>query len=264
MRPLVLYLNEMSCNLGGLGPIEMQFHAIGAVAALQATVRIRSDTSLRLPRPFGQITFGDGMLTFGQLFPGHSDKLILLKRHVDRAPYGPASEIDKEVVYNGTVGIGMSWAHFDASFVLSMGHAAPWSELTICAEEHTLDEIGVFKSAVVHIRNLATPAHAAHWRQEIEDYGGDPARSSLLYRGGQFVIRMHLCDHDPPHIHVYSHPDETRSCLAKIRIDNQDILEGLLPSAVRRDVMGILVQKKEILMAGWSRCRRGLPPLQIQ
>ena len=259
----VIYLNELSCLFEGLSLDAMRPHVDSAIAAVQAAVRIRNDTTVSLDRPLSQLTLGEGCYTFGAVLPGPNNRVSVFKRMLDRAPFGPVYQLDCEVCFGGSVGVGLTWADHKRSFVLSMGHTAHWANHTIAAQRRTIDDLGNLNTTPVEIANLAVPQHAQAWRTRIEEYGMEPARSSLLYRGNQFVIRMHLDDHEPPHIHVYPHADQTTKFLAKVRIDNGDVLEGQLSSSVRNEVFEVLATYRPAFMEGWHRCRRGQLPVQL-
>jgi hypothetical protein len=203
-------------------------------------------------------------LTFAAILPGQNDRFSVMKRLVDRSPYGTMTALSVEIFCENQVGIGMSWAHSDASFVLSIGHTAPWSDIAIAAERHSLDEAGALLSTPVHIDNLATPDHARNLRLRIVDYGRDIASSSIVFRCDHYVIRMFLLDHGFPHVHVYPRPDDTHDLMAKIRVDTRDLLEGQLSSAERREIMPLLERNRNTLLEGWRRCRAGQLPLQIE
>ena len=264
MRPLVIYFNEMSCGLRGLRVQAIHGHVDATIAALQETGRLRSDTNLRLPKPLREITLGDDSVTFSQLFEGRNNIFSVLARWIDRTPYGQVAAREKEVAYDGQVGVGMSWAHFEGTFVLSVGHPPPWSDATVPAEERSLNAEGDVVSADVAIKNLATAAHVAEWRQAIADYGLDMANSCRIYGGGAYEIRMYVGDHEPAHVHVYDGTGAAGVLLAKMRIDNEDVLDGYLPPPIRRDVRSVLGRNKDVLRDGWSRCRNGCHPLSIQ
>ena len=261
---LIIYLNELSCSAVGPGIGAIRLLVEQAISALREAVRIRDDTTLRLPMPVSGMVFGAGNITLAQLFPGRNNIFSVLRRCVDRAPFCPVTDLDKEVVINGQVGVGLTWAFYDRSFVLSMGHAVPWSGINIVGVANSIDELGALVTSEVEIRNVATVAHVGIWRVAICDYGRDEASSSIVYRGGQFVIRMFPIDHDPPHVHVYAHAADTSNLLAKVRIDNGDVMRGYILPAIRSDVFRVIVDKRERLMESWVRCRAGRLPLELE
>lgn len=254
---LIIYFNEISCEMLNLSLEAVRSHVTESISALQEIGRLRRDTALKLPKPLATITMTESQFTFAQLFSGRNDKFSILKRYIDRAPFRccDAYSIGKDVVYKETIAIGMSMAHSEKSFTLSIGHSIPWSEVVIKADEHYLDENGDFQSVAIDISNLASPDHVLYWRNAIEEYGMTIASSSLIYQGA-FEAKMFFDDHDPPHIHIYPFD-------AKIRIDNGDLLEGNLPSGICKDVSLLVSAKREVLMAGWLRCRRGCHPFRI-
>jgi len=264
MRSLVIYLNELSCVCEGLGIEAIRPHVVNAIAALQDVGHIRRDTSVRLHQPLRQITCGMGRFTLAEVLPGQNDRFSVLKRYVDKNPCDAVPALDREVRYKGQSAIGLGWADQEDSFVMSLGHTPPWSNHVIPAERQTLDAQSGLVAGVVEIRNLATRGHAEMWRADIEGYGKDIAKSSLLYRGNQFVMRMHLDDHDPAHVHIYAHSTDTRALLAKVRIDNGDILEGALSTPMRREIGEVLARNREALMEGWDRCRSGQLPFAVK
>ncbi|MBI3986037.1 MAG: DUF4160 domain-containing protein [Lentisphaerae bacterium] len=119
------------------------------------------------------------------------------------------------------------------------------------------------KITSVEIGNLAIPAHAVFWRAHIEDYGRDVANSSIVYQCAEFVMRMFFDDHGYPHVHIYPHASGTRDLIAKIRIDNNDNLEGHPSSAMRRKVLAVIAGNRGALLENWKRCREGRHPYLI-
>jgi hypothetical protein len=112
----------------------------------------------------------------------------------------------------------MTWADQDGTFVFSFGYSEPWSGQAISCQRNSLDESGEITVTSIAIGNLAIPAHVDVWKNRLQDYGNDPAKSSLLYEGTGFVMRMHLHDHDPPHIHIYPRRSDTCDRIARVNI----------------------------------------------
>lgn len=260
---LIIYLNELSCRNCCLDVDGWRVHVKNAIFAIRDACRLRDDIALNLLCPFGGVMFGGENVTFAQLFRGRNNELSILLNVLDRSTTCPSLPNEKDVVVGGDSGKGLGLAHASASFVLSVGHSRPWTSFVISAFECTLSaENGLIESAI-DVNNLATPAHVVHWNEKIVNYGRTIAASSLLHRGGTFFVRMHLGDHNPPHVHIYQHVDDTSNCLAKVDIETGDFMSGSLGGGMRREILRFISENRLRLMDGWRRCCAGQLPLEI-
>jgi hypothetical protein len=264
MNPLIIYLNELSYACEKQTLQEIRFHLKNAISAIRSIFRIRKDdVFLGLDRPFAQITLGDEKLPFAAILPDRNDILSVLKRIIDRNPFPLAYSDTEEIRYHNRVAVGMGWAYRDKSLILSFGYVSPWSETKVVADLHQIDSNCELIVTPIEIGNIATSEHAVLWQKIIEDYGKDIAKSSLLHNGKGFVIRMHMADHPPPHIHIYRHIDDRSTVLAKIRIDTGDLFYGQLSAAMLNEIREIIAHNKTTFMEGWARCRDGKLPVAL-
>ncbi len=264
MRTLVLYLNELSCLCNGLAQEDIASYLENAILAANRVQTLRKDAYLRTHCKLGELTLGDGHFALGALLPGTNGRLAQLKRMVDKAPCGPVTACMREVWCEGQLTIGLSWADLDDSFVLSLGHRHPWSERSIPCERHTISEPCELNRLTIDVCNLSTMADVDHWTQRIVNYGKETASSSLLYRGTGFVMRMHFHDHPPPHVHIYPRLGDTNDLIARVRVDNGDIMDGTLSSALNSEISGVLHSHRDELLESWANIQSGKLPVKIQ
>lgn len=262
MRPLIIYVNELSFAFEGLDVPGIKLHVQSAIRALYAASLLRGDMRVSLPQPLGQISLGQQQLILAAVLPGPNTDLSLLKRVVDRAPCVPVHAQNNEVQVEGRIAVGLSWAHREDSLGLSFGYAAPWDWREISAEWHVLNGNGNVTVSDVMVRNAAVPAHVEYWRQHIEEYGRDLAASSLVHECREFAARMFFDDHGYPHVHIYRQAND-RALMAKVRIDNCDILEGAMAGPLRRAVFAMIEGNRAELWESWDRCRKGLHPFVV-
>lgn len=241
-------------------------HLDKMILAANKVVGKRKDSFIRMHCKLGELILGDEHLTLGALLPGTNGRLSQLKRMVDKAPCGPILESLREVRCSGQISTGLSWADFDDSFTLSIGHSPPWSEISIPCERHTIDELCIIKAQQIHVRNIAAVSHVDSWSHTIEDYGKDFASSSILYKGNGFVMRMHFHDHPPCHVHLYPRPGDTKDLIARLRVDNGDIMSSSssLSSAMRDEARQVIKDYRNELLEGWANIQSGKLPLKIQ
>jgi hypothetical protein len=159
--------------------------------------------------------------------------------------------------------IGLSCADKDGTFVSSFGYSELWSGQAISCQRHSLDESGKITVTSIAVDNLAIPAHVDVWKKRIQDYGNDPAKSSLLYEGTGFVMRMHLHDHEPPHLHIYPRRGDTGDRIARVCIDNCDLLDGSLSSAMDHEITDVITRNRKTLLDGWHAIKTGKLPLKL-
>jgi hypothetical protein len=218
MRTLVIYLNELSCYFEGHSHDSIRTHVINTIATVRKVSEKRGDTILRMNCRLADLTLGTEHLPLAAILPGPNDRFTQFKRLLDKSPCGPITNLDSEVRYGEQIPIGMTWADQDGTFVFSFGYSEPWSGQAISCQRNSLDESGEITVTSIAIGNLAIPAHVDVWKNRLQDYGNDPAKSSLLYEGTGFVMRMHLHDHDPPHIHIYPRRSDTCDRIARVNI----------------------------------------------
>jgi O-glycosyl hydrolase len=157
----------------------------------------------------------------------------------------------------------MTWADIDGSFVFSFGHCTPWTDQAIPCQRHVLEPSSNVIITPAQVCNLSTTVHAAAWQQRIQDFGKDAAKSSLLYEGTGFFMRMHLHDHDPAHVHIYPRRGDTGDRIARVRIDNCDKLDGSLSSAMDHDITDVITRHRKTLLEGWESIKAGKLPLKL-
>lgn len=264
MHPLVLYLNELSCACDGVSRDDMTRHISNTIAAVNEVAKQRDDTIVRMHCRLGDLTFGTHQLSLGAVLPATNDRFAQFKRLLDRSPCGPVTALTREIRYAGQSPIGLTWADLDDSFAFSLGHCTPWSERAIPCERHSMDEATNMTIAVVNVCNLATTADAEHWEQRINDYGKDAARSSILYEGSGFCVRMHFHDHPPAHIHIYPRRGDTADRIARVRIDNGDKMDGALSSAMDHEIADFITRNRAALTESWERVQAGRLPLKTE
>jgi Domain of unknown function (DUF4160) len=263
MRTLVLYLNELSCGFEGLDRDNIRTHVVNTIATVRAVAIHREDTVLRMHCRLAELTLGAEHTTLGAILGGPNDLFTRLKGLLDRAPCGPVTRLDQEIRYGQRVPIGMTWADIDGSFVFGFGHCAPWTDEAIQCQRHVLDRSSNVVITATQVCNLATTAHADAWQQRIQDFGKDAAKSSLLYEGTGFFMRMHLHDHDPAHVHIYPRRGDTGDRIARVRIDNCDKLDGSLSSAMDHEITNVITSHRTALLEGWRLIQQGRLPLRL-
>ena len=263
MCSLVLYLNELSCACESLTKEGIGRHLINTITTIREVTKIRENIKLRMHCRLSNITFGRDRLSLGQILTEKNDRLAQFKRLIDKMPCDHIVNSTSGVMYNGKPATGLAWADRDNSFVFSLGHASPWSNCTIKCVRQSMKDDTEITDTPINIRNLATVSHVYYWRSRIQDYGDAPAKSSLIYEEERFFIRMHLDDHGYPHVHIYPRKSDTRDCIAKIRVDNKDILEGLPDTNLKTDIMKVITSNEKKLLKGWENIRRGKHPLKL-
>ncbi len=264
MRPLVLYLNELSCGFKDLTLDSIRLHVVNTITTLRKVSQQREDTILRMHCKLSDLVLGQEHLPLAAILPGSNDGFTQFKRLLDKAPCSFVTNLDHEVRCGEQTSIGLAWADLDDSFVFSFGHSEPWSSQAISCQRYVLDKSANINTTAIEVRNLATETHAEVWKKHLKDYGSNPAKSSLLYEGNGFFMRMHLHDHDPPHLHIYPRRSDMRDRIARIRIDNCDLMDGSLSSAMNREISEVITRHRTTLLEGWKACRAGKLPLRLE
>jgi len=264
MSTLVLYINELSFQCGGIPLSDLSDYLNKLIEAANKVSTLRDGVFVRMHCKLSELTLGDNHYTLGAILPGVNGRLSQLKRLVDKTPYEPLLNCMQEVQYNGQKAIGISWADLNKSFGLSLGHTQPWSETSISCERHSMNESCEIETKPVEVRNIANVAHVNFWTQAINDFGKQYAGSSILYKGNGFVMRMHFDDHPPCHVHIYPHLDSTEYLIAKLRVDNGDIMKGSLSADMYYEVIQVITEHRLELIESWENIRVGKKPLHIQ
>lgn len=153
------------------------------------------------------------------------------------------------------------WAVTNGAFVLSFVSEAQWTKEEFDAEICTCEVGDHAVKRSVKIKNISSVQHAEHWRGDLETYGEQRARSTEIYAGPDFSLRMYLGDHPPPHVHVFL-PSEPLRCVGKVRFDIEpEYLEvDGLKGRLRSEVLRFVVDKREQLSRSWERCEGGDHP----
>lgn len=243
---------------------EIASHLEEAIVSINGVLTLRRDAFLRMHCKLAEFTLGDEQFTLGALLPGTNGRLSQLKRIVDRAPCGEMTACLREVRHDGRLAIGLSWADLDESFVVSLGHSQPWAGVSIPCDRHVIRESCELDELAIEVCNLAKAADVDHWKTRITDYGKEFANSSLLYEGNRFVMRMHFDDHPPAHVHIYPRRGDTHDLIARVRVDNGDIMDGSLSSALNAEIRGVLRSHRVELLESWTNIQVGRPPVKIQ
>lgn len=75
-----------------------------------------------------------------------------------------------------------------------------------------------------------------------------------LHAMGRVKIKVFGRDHRPAHFHVIAPTFE-----ALVQIESSAILRGMMPAAVRRDVLAWAANNRVALVAEWNRCNPDIP-----
>jgi len=260
----VLYLNELSCACEGLAREEIASHLENMIDAVRKVTLLRGDAIMKMHCKLRELTLGNECLSLGSVLPGTNGRLSRLKRMLDRAPCGPVLSCMREVRFNGQNAIGLSWADLSDSFVVSVGCHPHWSAEAISCERCLMDDSANISIMSIEVRNLSRVSHVDFWRQSIHGYGKEIASSSILYEGTRFTMRMHFHDHPPAHVHIYARRGDTHELIARVRVDNCDIMSGSLSSAMNEEIMNLIRRERVGLLESWANVQAGRLPLIIQ
>ena len=91
----------------------------------------------------------------------------------------------------------------------------------------------------------------------------DSARSSILYEGRGFFMRMHFHDHEPPHVHIYPRRGDTANRIARVRVDNDDVLDGTLTSKMADEIYSVISRNRSALLESWTNIKAGRLPVLL-
>jgi Domain of unknown function (DUF4160) len=268
VKTFVIFLNELSFACA-LSPEAMRPHVLSTLATVRAARRIRSDIVVAGNVPLSSVFLGDGTHSIGAVLRGDAnrDEWRFLRGLDQSSPWSshPGSTRSgdfEEITFDGQIAVGMLWAKQNESAIVSFPFPPIWADSSVPAVFHKMDEASNIDSSEVAIPNLSTPEHAEVHRRLIENYGRTVSASSLIYEGDGFFVRIWFHDHDPPHFHVLMRRD-TSDTVAKYVIETLDLMEGQLPSSVRKKVEEWARGRTEELMRSWHRCRAGLHPFVV-
>lgn len=263
MRPLPIYLNDLSCDFIGITNDAICSYVENVIDALVETNSIQG-IAVRLPKALGEITLGNSHdMTLARVLAKRQDKMRVLSRLIDKSCKDETSEADEKVGYDKKYSFGMTRAHQNDSFVFSFGYTPHWSGDKIKAEKYPITQTGNSYTSPVEIRNLASSNNVNYWKNKIEEYGSDASMSSIIYKSSLYAIKMFCYDHSPPHIHVYKHSSDPQSFLAKIKIHNGEVMEGRMEKSLP-ELRSLIEKNKNQLLLSWEKCQRGELPLWIQ
>jgi hypothetical protein len=270
VKRLAVFLNELSfaCSMS---PEAMLPHVLSTLAAIRAARRIRADMVLVGLVPVSQVLLADGTCTMAAVLRGdvQRDEWRFLASLDQASPWSgyPQAVVPgqlEEVIFQGQSAIGMLWATRNDSTIASFAFPPNWADSSVQAELHQIDDTGSgFNSVEIAVPNLSGPEHVAAHRELITTYGRDLAKSSLIYEGDGFFVRIWFTDHPPPHFHVMLRRD-TSDAAARYAIDTVDLLSGQLSPPVRRRVEEWARARRDELMSSWIRCSNGQHPFRIE
>lgn len=124
-------------------------------------------------------------------------------------------------------------------------------------------EDSVHESVSVECRNMSMLNHVDFWRDALLDFNYIESASSTVFQNDDFLLKMYLHDHDPPHIHVYQSGNLGR-CVGRVRFDYVEVMEDEgFSGSVRKSVLSLLHERQEALLRAWDRCRSGNLPNRI-
>jgi hypothetical protein len=194
-------------------------HILSTLSAIRGAKRIRADIVVVGHVPLAQAVLGDGTCSLAAVLRGdvNKDEWRFLSSLDQSSPWSGYSqgiapgELQK-VVFQGQSAIGMLWARQNDSTIVSFAFPPNWANRSVHAELHQIDETGENLSSIgVEIPNLSRPEHVETHRELITTYGRNLAKSSLIYEGDGFVIRIWFNDHPPPHFHVMLRRDTSEA-----------------------------------------------------
>lgn len=270
MKSLAVFLNELSLACS-MSPEAMLPRVLSTLAAIRAARRIRVDMVVVGHVPLSQVLLGDGTCTMAAVLRGDVNReewrfLASLDQASPWSAYPQAVAPGQleEVIFQGQSAIGMLWARRNGSAIVSFAFPPNWGDSSVQAELHQLDNTGInFGRIEIAVPNLSGLEHVAVHRELIATYGRDLAKSSLIYEGDGFFIRIWFTDHPPPHFHVMLRRD-TSDAAARYAIETLDLLSGKLAPPLRRRVEEWARGRREELMSSWTRCSNGQHPFRIE
>lgn len=269
MRPLIIFLNELSCTFSVLDSQVVRERMLVTLNAIMAVKRIRRDLLIGSHIPLSKVSFGDGSQSFANILSGNDYReewrfLQNLQNYSPWDAYPGAKQPSpiEEVYFLEQRAHGMTLAFKNETATFSFSFIEHWSDERIGAQHCSLSDEGDIICSNITIRNISNQKHVDYWQDPLRDYGHDVSYSSLIYSDSGFVIRMFLDDHDPPHIHLLENSNS--SCtMAKIAIKTLDCIKGQIQPNLERKVKELVKNNRDTLMENWNRCRNGVMPISI-
>jgi hypothetical protein len=270
MRQLVMFLNELSYEPArGVPADQILPIVLSTVHAARTIKSLRSDVLLAGMPSIAKVSIGADEHSLATILRGdiHKDTwrfLVGLQQSSpwDACPNSYWPHDMEEVRCNGRPGHGLLWAKKTDSFVLSVGFEPEWSQDQIAAEHDEIVGDNPCVTTAVIIRNVSNPTHVHGFTDLIINYGLVLSPSSLVKEADTFSVRMFFNDHDPPHFHVMFAEDPSKT-MARVRIDNLDVLSGQMPANIRKGVFDWARENRAELQRDWERCRRGEHPVKL-
>ena len=170
-----------------------------------------------------------------------------------------------DVYFNDKKAWGMTLSHLAQSWVFSFPVSdSPWVSFEIAATEYRLEDSGIGEHAC-SISQLASEDHAAHWHNDLADWGREVAPDNIVWEFADHVIEMYPLDHGHAHVHLvargkYGAGGHAKT-VAKYRIDRFERMEG--PPRWDGDMCEWVKKHKDQLLLSWGRCKRGGHPYRI-
>jgi hypothetical protein len=270
MRTPTIFLNELSLTTDrDLELQELLPHVLATLSAAREAKKLRRD--LILVGGLAGVVFGGGPHTLASVLRGadYREEWRSVREMDQASPYGPddwamPGELE-EVRFLGIAGVGMSRALENSSAILSFAFRQVWDLPYLQATHSKLDDTGAVVSNHVDVPNLAKQEHVATHEELVREIGIDLSRSSIIYKGEGFVLRIYFNDHNPPHFHVMAQSN-TSETLARFRIDTMDQLDqsGSLRPGVRRQIIDWAEGRREALMGCWRQCRDHRHPARLE
>ncbi len=159
----------------------------------------------------------------------------------------------------------MTLSHLAQSWVFSFPMPnSPWISFDIAATECRLEDQDIGEYAC-SIRQLASKDHAAHWLNDLADWGREVAADNILWEFADHVIEMYPLDHGYAHVHLVARGEYgaggRAKTVAKYRIDRFERMEG--PPRWDWDMREWIETHKDQLLLSWGRCQKGGHPYRI-
>ncbi|WP_448132899.1 DUF4160 domain-containing protein [Stenotrophomonas rhizophila] len=241
----------------------------GAMELLRAIKRV---SSLGRPIIVGSavrlfdMTFTNTYVTIAKFDSVDLEWCRFIKQIDQKSPFSEVPQcvppIDTAHSVGGDAEEACFWAISNAAFTLSLPILAGAQEAKIVMDICACVD-GQHAPASVVCRNISNVSHVDVWKEQILDFGYKESSSSTVFEEVDFLLKMYLHDHEPPHIHVYQ-PGNDRLCVAKIRFDKVEVMESKgLDSRVKKAVIDLLVKQQDAFMRAWKRCRDGQLPNRI-
>lgn len=266
MKPLVIFLNELSCRFEDVQTGNMPIYILSSINALKAATIVRTDLVLGSSIPVPNLEFGEEKHLLAAVMGSHRLEVRYLMTLARANPWptiiqAAAPALTEEVRCRGETAFGLTWADKNDTVVLSFGYVPHWGATQVEAERYSIDNIGNESLMPITVPNISQQGDVKTWHDLLKNYGLQEAASSIIHRGDGFLVRMFLNDHEPPHVHIQ--PPEGGRTLGKLRIDNLEMLDKVLPTHIKNEVMSWVSANQTVLLQSWARCRDGHLPLLL-